>query len=504
MKAPILYKLIVLISITLAFFTCSQLEKDILNSAPDVPSDPTPADSASLSNVDIELSWICLDPDSDPVTYEIYLDTIDTPEITDSLIDTTTYTPARLFYNTTYYWQVVASDSLGNEAVSPIWRFTITDDVTSPTINLNSPNGGEVWHLDSTYNITWTAIDDDSIAAYRIEYSDNDGSSWANIQDWTAGNPGTYAWTLPDSTPSTNCLVRVSCADFAANDSNDASDSSFYAWPAGGMIAFASDRSGSMDVYTMNAVDGSNLVNLTNNSTSTDYVPTWSPDCSKIAFVSLRDGNQEIYVMNNDGTEQVNLTNNSGNDSWPSWSPNGDKIIFSSYRTGNWEVYIMDIDGSNQFNLTNSVTTVEACSEWSSDASEITFHSDQDGNYNIFTMNSDGTNRTRITTHSLTDAYPDWSHDGLLIAFSSTRNGGINYDIFIMNVDGSNVINISNNPSHVDYLAKWSPDGLRLVFMSDRTGDWEVFTMNSDGSNPQNLSNSATSVDYYPCWSPIY
>ena len=74
----------------------------------------------------------------------------------------------------------------------------------------------------------------------------------------------------------------------------------------------------------------------------------------KIAFVSGRDGNNEIYVMDADGSNQTRLTSNSEQDSYPSWSPDGSKIAFTSYRDGNYEIYVMDADGSSQTRLTSN------------------------------------------------------------------------------------------------------------------------------------------------------
>ena len=74
----------------------------------------------------------------------------------------------------------------------------------------------------------------------------------------------------------------------------------------------------------------------------------------KIAFESTRDGNDEIYVMNADGTGQTRLTNNAAHDFRPSWSPNGSKIAFVSDRDGNFEIYVMNADGTGQTNLSNS------------------------------------------------------------------------------------------------------------------------------------------------------
>ena len=80
--------------------------------------------------------------------------------------------------------------------------------------------------------------------------------------------------------------------------------------------------------------------NLTNNAAN-DYFPSWSPDGTKIAFGTDRDGNYEIYVMNVDGSNLINLTNNAATDYYPSWSPEGTKIAFGTNRDGNYEIYVM-------------------------------------------------------------------------------------------------------------------------------------------------------------------
>ncbi|MCJ7628798.1 MAG: hypothetical protein MUO50_10480 [Longimicrobiales bacterium] len=112
-------------------------------------------------------------------------------------------------------------------------------------------------------------------------------------------------------------------------------------------IAFVRDR----NLWVMNA-NGSNQTRLTF-SGSNDYFPAWSPDGSKIAFVSDRNGNFEIYVMNADGSNQTRLTFTSASELQPSWSPDGTKIVFSTDRDGRQETYIMNTDGSNQTRLTN-------------------------------------------------------------------------------------------------------------------------------------------------------
>ena len=86
-----------------------------------------------------------------------------------------------------------------------------------------------------------------------------------------------------------------------------------------------------------------------------DRDPSWSPDGSRIAFTSYRDGNWDIYVMDADGSNQQRLTDNPAVDRMPSWSADGSRIAFVSGRDGNWDIYVMDADGSNQQRLTDNV-----------------------------------------------------------------------------------------------------------------------------------------------------
>jgi len=100
------------------------------------------------------------------------------------------------------------------------------------------------------------------------------------------------------------------------------------------------------------------LIALVGEPPPEDFHPSWSPDGSRIAFISSRDGNYEIYVMDADGSNQQCLTDNPANDWYPSWSPDGSRIVFTSDRDDNRniEIYVMDTDGSNQQRLSNHPT----------------------------------------------------------------------------------------------------------------------------------------------------
>jgi Tol biopolymer transport system component len=278
---------------------------------------------------------------------------------------------------------------------------------------------------------------------------------------------------------------------------------------SGSQIAFISDRDGNWEIYVMNP-DGSGQTRLTN-SPDEDRLPSWSPDGRYIAFASNRQGDWGIYVLDVEAArrgggiaEATRLTKWPGNDRDPAWSPDGTRLAFSSPRDDDWEIYLIAVDGRGETQLTNN-RAADWLPAWSPDGKRIAFVSDRDGNWEIYTMNAappaggtGGSEQTNRTNNAADDWVPAWSPDGTHIAFQSNRDG--NWEIYTMNTDGTEQTNLTNDPSD-DWDPAWSPDGRRIVFMSERDGNREIYTMNAeDGSQVIRLTHNPA-ADKSPVWS---
>ncbi|MFZ2887323.1 MAG: DUF5050 domain-containing protein [Minisyncoccia bacterium] len=264
-----------------------------------------------------------------------------------------------------------------------------------------------------------------------------------------------------------------------------------------GKIVFQSDRDGNSEIYAMEQ-DGSAQTNLTNNS-DTDSNATWSPDGAKITFTSTRDGNNEVYIMNADGSGQTRLTAEPGTDYFSSFSHDGTKIVFASDRDGNTEIYVMNADGTGATRLTTD-GSLDYAPTWSPDGTKIAFTSTRDGSEDVYVMNADGSGQTNLSNNGATDEQPSWSPDGTKLVFNTNRDG--DWEVFSMNADGSSQTNVTAN-TVTDFYQAYSPDGAQITFGSHRDGNYEIYIMNADGSGQTNLTNDSSGGDLYPNWQPI-
>jgi len=271
-----------------------------------------------------------------------------------------------------------------------------------------------------------------------------------------------------------------------------------------GLIAFYSERDGNAEIYAINA-DGSAETRLTFNP-AVDLAPDISPDGSQIVFVSDRDGNKEVYRMSYDGSDVVRLTHTPAQESYPYWSPDGTKIVFSSKRDDGqtYEVYLMNSDGTDQTRIThNSVSE-----EWaylSPDMQKIVYAVGPFPQYNLYVMSVDGSDQRQVFSCDRMAAHPKWSRDGGTIAFNYAflSSGNILGDVGLINSDGEGFFLITTTGGNsVSESPYWSPDGSRIVFQSNRTGNFQIYVMNADGSEQVRLTHHRGN-DYWPSWGPM-
>lgn len=215
--------------------------------------------------------------------------------------------------------------------------------------------------------------------------------------------------------------------------------------------------------------------------------PVPSPDGSRIAFVATETPSSasDIYVVNRDGTGLERLTSDSTTDDNPSWSPDGTKIAFRSFRAlRSGDIWVMNADGSNAVNLTPDAladTTHERRPAWSPDGTRIAFASNRGGSSDIWTMRADGTDAQQLTNTVEFDTEPSWSPDGGRIAFR--RSDDTTSDVLVISASGGFARRLTF-PGH-ELMPSWSLDGSVIAFAYFRPtgGKPQIYTVRPDGGD---------------------
>ncbi len=213
-----------------------------------------------------------------------------------------------------------------------------------------------------------------------------------------------------------------------------------------------------------------------------------APRTAKIAFASNRDGNSEIYIMNPDGSEQVNLTRHGSHDYSPVWSPTGKQILFASDRSGKTlDLYLMDADGGSVRRVFNR-RVERRHPTWSPDGEQIAYYRVDGGEVAIYTASIKGNAEKRIAI----GMHPAWAPDSSEIAFMSAEMlaplndgfGGIQLAkprIEIINLRTNAKDQISPDGFPLIFHPTWTPNGTRLVFSGlnakDHAGPGPVHAM---------------------------
>lgn len=294
-----------------------------------------------------------------------------------------------------------------------------------------------------------------------------------------------------------NALTHTRSSVISINPKVSSSQPTSQAIEQIGRIAFVSDRDENFEIYVMDS-DGNAQTRLTNN-TAEDNSPAWSPDGQRIAFVSNRDGNAEIYVMNNDGTNQTRLTTNTTDDLDPAWSPDGTRIAFTSGRDGTDEIYVMNADGSLQTNLSNNRAGEDLQPVWSPQGQHIAFASVRAGNSEIYVMRADGGDQRNLTAAAGDDTDPAWSETR--ITFQSDRDG--NDEIYAMNgADGTAQVRLIANDAPDNAPSRAFNNTGSFTFTSARDGDFEIYAASANGNDQRKLTNNDETNDIEPTAQP--
>ncbi len=277
-----------------------------------------------------------------------------------------------------------------------------------------------------------------------------------------------------------------------------------------GKIAFVSTRDGNEEIYVMDA-DGTNQTRLTTEP-ERDVHPMFSSDGKRLTFTSRRPGgviDETIYVMDpvdvdpedGSGDHLTKLNPGSSPNFMSAFSPDGSQMAFVRQEGGDNEIWVMDPDGTNPVQLTDN-TVHDARPVFSPDGEKIVY-TRRDPNttdrslrlLDVYVMNADGTEQTRLTNAPANDTNPRFSPDGQTIAFDSDRVAGStrlgNPDIYVMNADGTEQIRLMSNSDATEEFPAYSPDGKHLAFSSDRDGNAEIYVMDAEGTTaPSRLTET--------------
>lgn len=298
--------------------------------------------------------------------------------------------------------------------------------------------------------------------------------------------------------------------------------------PDGSKIAFRSDRDGNYDVYTINP-DGSELKQVTNiegergDGAYGTYWARWAPDGSKIiAFISAGGRTTEGIIVNLDGTQTESFVPlDSDDDAWDVtryWSSDGTiegtKVAFTSERDGTRDLYVAKLGGTEPTQITRTEGDDSAADpQWSPDGTKIAFVSllRSPFDFAIYVVNEDGSEPTRISPYGEIALHQTvrWSPGGTKIMFNSQEPGSFSREntppMYVTNADGGGwpMLITDGFDRHALHSFKWSPDGSRIAFVSDRDGTDDVYVVKPDGSGLTQLTcTKGTDSARDPLWAP--
>jgi TolB protein len=283
--------------------------------------------------------------------------------------------------------------------------------------------------------------------------------------------------------------------------------------PSGEQLVLLQHRSGSLmegeyDIYLMN-LDSSESLQLT--STRHNAQPTWSPNGDVIAYLSGQSDNFDIYLLSTESLDidsevpvSLRLTDIGSPISNLEWSPTGDRLAFIVCEDDNaCDVYIVAIDGTGLENISDDFDESISSISWSPDGSQLAFLAYPSGEYqnaDIYLFDLQLGTVTKLTSTTADYMFLEWSPDGSSLAYASDQNE--TWDIYLLNFPNLEAMNLTDDSDLQDgvYGLSWSPDGRQMVFSTGPIeGDFEIFVMNSDGTDRYQLTDNEAH-DTNPMW----
>jgi len=267
-------------------------------------------------------------------------------------------------------------------------------------------------------------------------------------------------------------------------------------------IAFVSSRSGNKEIWAMD-YDGQNQQQLTHMRTIA-LTPRWSPDDSRIAFTCFGapkgPPTAQICMYSMELQRNVAFASYRGTNASPTWSPDGTKLAFMSSPTGTPNIYMADATSGGSLKRLTVSSGPDAQPVWNrKTGQQIVYVSGRGGLPQLYLMNADGTNSEKIDLPDMGYVVdPDWSPNGQLLAFSWRRPEG-NFDIYVMDISTHKLVEVTRDAGRNE-KPSWAPDGRHLVFQSTRTGSWQIWTMLADGTQARQLTMEGQNES--PNWSP--
>jgi TolB protein len=260
-------------------------------------------------------------------------------------------------------------------------------------------------------------------------------------------------------------------------------------------IAFVSTTSGKKEIY-LSDFDGGDFQRLTHHN-SISLSPRWSPKGNEIAYTSYKDGNPSLYLLQFPGLQSVRISHRPGLNISPAWSPGGESLALAlSQPNGNSEIYQINRTGGVLQRLTQGAA-IDVSPTWSPDGRQIAFVSNRAGSPQIYIMNVSSRDVRRITYQGNYNVNPAWSPKGDRIAYASMSGNQV--DIYTVSPKNGEVQRLTFGGKNES--PDFSPDGRMIVFSSSRQGRPALYVMNANGANQRRvtyMNGEQTS----PSWGP--